>query len=421
MKKRGTDSFIFGLPVVLDNQSGRNNSLATELESMALVTVSAQSEGREIFGQADFAQSDDEFEQQLQEAVEVSNDQFALQLQHAEVLELSTFAYAYALQVSEILAETPSDGLGLLQLTASASASASASAGSSSVSFSPLPEDEEEGEEYFKFQDNRLNLPMFYSVEDGHGQGFSARRETGKKIIMDSGFSLLKKDCSTISRSVPVKLCGICFEDSADMFEGNLCLHRFCEACMTRYIHSMLEQRRHQIYCPHDSCGEALTLDECRYFLPAEIFEQWSAVMVEAEIPEALKVYCPFPDCSGLLVKENAGALDVVDVEMAECPFCNRLFCARCNVPWHANLQCSEFQSLPSTDRTEADFLLLKLADDRNWRRCGKCKSMVELIYGCNHITCRCRHEFCYVCGISWKNGSPDCNCPRTTVDRLIQ
>ena len=121
-----------------------------------------------------------------------------------------------------------------------------------------------------------LRFCYFMPVLFFYVQGVSARRETGKKIIMDSRVSLLKKDCSAISRSVPVKLCGICFEDSADMFEGSLCLHRFCQACMTRYIHSMLEQRRHQIYCPHDSCGEALTLDECRYFLPAEIFEQWS-------------------------------------------------------------------------------------------------------------------------------------------------
>ena len=64
-------------------------------------------------------------------------------------------------------------------------------------------------------------------------QGVSARRETDKKIIMDSRVSLLKKDCSAISQSIPVKLCGICFEDSTDVFEGSLCLHRFCEAYMT--------------------------------------------------------------------------------------------------------------------------------------------------------------------------------------------
>lgn len=398
-----------GWPSSLIDRSCLNISLARRIERMALVTVSAQSQEERIFAQTDFAQSDREFEEQLQEAVETSNEQFALNLQEAEVLELSNFAYAYALQVSEVLNGMPSDGLGLLQLTASASASA----GSSSSSF-------EKREEYLNLHDNEIFI--WNGQGHRHDQGFSAReRETGKNIIVDSGFSFLNKDRSIISPSVPVKLCGICFEESSDMFEGSLCFHRFCEACMTRYIHSMLEQRRHQIYCPHESCSEALTLDECRYFLPAEIFEQWSAVMVEAEIPEALKVYCPFSDCSGLLVKENVGTLDVEDVDMAECPFCNRLFCARCKVPWHANLQCSEFQSLPTTDKTEADFLLLKLAEDHKWRRCGKCKSMVELIYGCNHITCRCRHEFCYVCGTSWRNGSPDCNCPRTTVDRLIR
>lgn len=377
---------------------------------MAMVTVSARSQGPRIFAQTDFAQSDGEFEQQLQDAVEISSEQFALNLQEAEVVELSTYAYAYALQVSEILNGMPSEGLGLLQLTASASASASS--GSSSLSF-------EKREEYLNLHDEEIF--MWNGQGHCHGQGLSARgRDTGKNIIVDSGFSILNKDRSTISRSVPVKLCGICFEDSSNMFEGSICFHQFCEPCMTQYIHSRLEQRRHQIYCPHESCREELTLDECRYFLPSEIFEQWSAVMVEAEIPEALKVYCPFSDCSGLLVKESVGVLDVEDVEMAECPFCNRLFCARCKVPWHANLECSEFQSLPATDKTEADFLLLKLAEDRKWRRCGKCKSMVELVYGCNHITCRCRNEFCYICGTSWRNGSPDCHCPRTTVDRII-
>jgi len=124
---------------------------------MALVTVSAQSKGQKIITQSDFAQSDDEFEQRLQEAVEASNDQFALHLQHAEVLELSTFAYAYALQVSEILNEMPSDGLGLLQLTASSSACSSSSSC-------------EEREEYFNLRDDRLIIPKLYSDVDGHGQ-----------------------------------------------------------------------------------------------------------------------------------------------------------------------------------------------------------------------------------------------------------
>ncbi|RAL02908.1 Rcat domain-containing protein [Aspergillus ibericus CBS 121593] len=34
---------------------------------------------------------------------------------------------------------------------------------------------------------------------------------------------------------------------------------------------------------------------------------------------------------------------------------------------------------------------------------CAQCRNFVELGTGCNHITCRCRYEFCYVCGTKWK------------------
>ena len=31
--------------------------------------------------------------------------------------------------------------------------------------------------------------------------------------------------------------------------------------------------------------------------------------------------------------------------------------------------------------------------------RCPNCKFIVEKTDGCDHMTCRCRYEFCYVCG----------------------
>ncbi len=42
---------------------------------------------------------------------------------------------------------------------------------------------------------------------------------------------------------------------------------------------------------------------------------------------------------------------------------------------------------------------------------------MVALDHGCNHMTCRCHAEFCYVCSIKWKN----CSCPRWDEERLIE
>jgi hypothetical protein len=35
-------------------------------------------------------------------------------------------------------------------------------------------------------------------------------------------------------------------------------------------------------------------------------------------------------------------------------------------------------------------------------RQCSQCKNVIEKNLGCNHITCRCGHQFCYVCGGDW-------------------
>ena len=32
--------------------------------------------------------------------------------------------------------------------------------------------------------------------------------------------------------------------------------------------------------------------------------------------------------------------------------------------------------------------------------KCPKCKFYVEKTEGCNHMTCKCSTEFCYLCGI---------------------
>jgi len=50
-------------------------------------------------------------------------------------------------------------------------------------------------------------------------------------------------------------------------------------------------------------------------------------------------VICPFKNCLGYLL--NDGFQTVFD---AECPICHRLFCARCNFPWHAGETCQQFQ-----------------------------------------------------------------------------
>ncbi|KAI9700009.1 MAG: hypothetical protein M1836_002543 [Candelina mexicana] len=51
---------------------------------------------------------------------------------------------------------------------------------------------------------------------------------------------------------------------------------------------------------------------------------------------------------------------------------------------------------------------LLQAARAAKYQICYRCREMRELSSGCNHITCPCGAEFCYVCGGVWKH----CDCP---------
>lgn len=53
-----------------------------------------------------------------------------------------------------------------------------------------------------------------------------------------------------------------------------------------------------------------------------------------------------------------------------------------------------------------------ELAEEEGWRRCHGCRAYVEHRDACQHMTCRCGAEFCYVCGARW----PSCAC---TMDQL--
>jgi hypothetical protein len=52
---------------------------------------------------------------------------------------------------------------------------------------------------------------------------------------------------------------------------------------------------------------------------------------------------------------------------------------------------------------------VLRLGDRSGWRRCFKCRTLVELSQGCTHMTCRCKAQFCYICGAIW---DPLVGCP---------
>ncbi|KAJ7336456.1 hypothetical protein DFH08DRAFT_878875 [Mycena albidolilacea] len=121
-------------------------------------------------------------------------------------------------------------------------------------------------------------------------------------------------------------------------------------------------------------------------------------------------IYCPHKGCD-----ETFDADDVApapgSVTLVRCPRCRGSLCKVCKSVWHENLTCAQYQTLPVTERAPEDVAFATLAAQEKWRRCPKCSAMVELKFGCSHITCICNHHFCYTCGADFEhmNGKYQC------------
>ncbi|XP_019087911.1 PREDICTED: uncharacterized protein LOC104729012 [Camelina sativa] len=214
--------------------------------------------------------------------------------------------------------------------------------------------------------------------------------------------------------------CAICFNDiyAERMFSVDKCRHRFCFQCVKQHVevkllHGLVPK------CPHGGCKTELVIDACGKLLTPKLSQMWQQRIKEIAVPVTERVYCPYPRCSALMSKtkiaETAKSLLSVYPKsgVRRCVECRGLFCVDCKVPWHGNLSCTEYKKLYPNPPAD-DVKLKSLANNKMWRQCGKCQHMIELTQGCNHITCRCGHEFCYNCGGGWNKKTETCvkRCP---------
>lgn len=186
--------------------------------------------------------------------------------------------------------------------------------------------------------------------------------------------------------------------DSSHIFTNNICSHFFCYECITSYITSQLQQNKKIVTCPEIKCKASLNSNTLRSIIPKDVVTKWDEALCKSLIHESQIVYCPFKDCSALLVNDSQQ-----NICATECPECNRLFCAQCNVPWHSGFSCKQFgKKRGKTREVDGISALEKIAKKKKWRKCPGCEIFVEKTEGCLQMTCRCSFKFCYRCGATW-------------------
>ncbi|KAK8514196.1 hypothetical protein V6N13_063101 [Hibiscus sabdariffa] len=217
----------------------------------------------------------------------------------------------------------------------------------------------------------------------------------------------IETKAAAAGESSSLSFCEICVErkESEAMFTTGRCLHSYCRDCISKHVWTRVEQSKTIITCPGENCRAVLELDTCRPLLPEAVVHRWEDALCLEFINASQRFYCPFMDCSAPLLNDDEGEV----IRESECPFCHRLFCAQCYVPWHTGIGCEDFQRLNEDERGREDLMVRELAMENKWTRCPKCNYYVERTEGCPHMTCRCNFEFCYGCGEEWTTSHGGC------------
>ncbi|EEQ85426.2 hypothetical protein RJZ56_006493 [Blastomyces dermatitidis] len=228
------------------------------------------------------------------------------------------------------------------------------------------------------------------------------------KLSMDSGS--IKRPLGWIASKTPkptkglrdrlrerntFKECSSCFDDILDKNLITLnCQHKYCLGCFLQLVNTaMATERLFPPKCCLEEIPQRIILDN----LDHTRRDAYKLKVQEYALAEPNRVYCPEPSCAKWIPpnKLKKGKKPT----QKSCPYCRVEICTLCRGLTHANLNdCPQDHGLEAT---------LEEAENRGWRRCYNCHSLVELTAGCRHITCKCGSEFCYTCGARWRT----CEC----------
>ncbi|KAK4152453.1 hypothetical protein C8A00DRAFT_34869 [Chaetomidium leptoderma] len=190
-------------------------------------------------------------------------------------------------------------------------------------------------------------------------------------------------------------VCSTCVEDKMlSEMPSNItprCKHRpsVCKDCLQYWLQSRIEAGTwDRLKCP--DCSELLEWQDIKRHAVAETFIRYDSLLLRA----ALMEHPTFQFC--LSAECGSGQIQEVKCPRFKCVACRRSHCIEHNVPWHSNETCEQYdgRNRQLVESARASEKVIR----KSTMACPGCKRDVHKASGCNHITCVCGHEWCYIC-----------------------
>ncbi|KAH0430925.1 IBR domain-containing protein [Colletotrichum camelliae] len=204
-----------------------------------------------------------------------------------------------------------------------------------------------------------------------------------------------KRRSALMESTISCVCCRNEFNKSTDL-HSLPCGHTYCADCLSIMIQQATTDESKM---PPRCCTQPIPGSIIQKILTREEQHAFLKAVLQFSTPWEARVFCPNTACGEFIPPRNR--IDPKHPFDVVCRKCRTRVCIMCKRNAHAiGKDC------PSDWELEA---VLKMGEKSGWRRCYKCRSLVELSQGCTHMTCRCKAQFCYICGAIW---DPSVGCP---------
>jgi len=189
------------------------------------------------------------------------------------------------------------------------------------------------------------------------------------------------------------KECSVCCEDySITLLISSVCGHNdLCSVCIKRHIEAELNTKGNviQVRCPKSRCTTELTYNDMKRLATKDLFDRYDTLLLRSAIRQLPDFrWCKAPKC-GSGQEHTSGD----DSPIITCEACGGKSCFTHDVPWHSGVTCEDF-----TEQLKQGNVATNAYYQRHTKPCPKCQMAIEKNDGCDHMSCRCGYEFCWLC-----------------------
>ncbi|KAF5711054.1 e3 ubiquitin ligase ARI4 [Fusarium mundagurra] len=211
-------------------------------------------------------------------------------------------------------------------------------------------------------------------------------RNTNHRIVLDRTerrIAFREAAMDPIPEQTNGEMCVACMEDA--QMRAPCGRHNYCYPCYRELIRLGLSSQ--EGFPPR--CCEPITEEGVALARAPALVHLYRQVQEEASAPIPDRLYCHDVNCAVFIPPDRNG----------HCLLCDTHTCRDCGERGHPGQPCRE-------GAAEED--VWATMDENRTVNCPGCGRMIELAEACNHMTCVCGQEFCFICGEVWRT----CGCP---------